>query len=380
MRVALVRGAFLNQYEMQSFAPLAKRYKLTAFGSLHPLHTRFPFPVVNLPSPMDVPKFPFRMSILNRLFIDAHYLVGLENRLRGFDLVHTAETYYHYTQQALAAKRKGYVKKVIATVLENIPNNNEGIWGRKVFKARARQELDHVIALSHLTKDALVKEGMDPRKITVIGFGIDTKRFTPTQRQTGKRPLTILFCGRLEESKGVFDLLEATFMLMGNPSMRKNIGQLILVGEGTQKEMLKKKVNALGLGSIVRFAHASYDKMPQIYAQADVFVAPSKDEKNKLGKIIWREQYGMVLLEAQAAGIPIVTTQSGPIPENVGDAALLVPPSNPRALADAIRLFLQNEGKRREYGSKSRKRAETVHDVRLVSARIAKVYERVMVQ
>src|SRR3990172_12886687 len=155
-KIAIVRGKFLNRYEMQFFEPLIRDFDITAFGSLTSFHDRFRFPVVKLPSPMDLPDFPYKMSVLNRLLTDAHYLVGLEEKLRGFDLVHTAETYFHYTQQCLNAKRKGYVKKVIATVLENIPFNNEGIWGRKAFKKRAREELDHVIALTHKTKEVLL--------------------------------------------------------------------------------------------------------------------------------------------------------------------------------------------------------------------------------
>jgi hypothetical protein len=133
-KVAIVRGKFLNAYEMQFFEPLTAHYNLTAFGSLTCFHDRFAFPVIKLPCPLDVPDFFGKLPILNRLFIDAHYLFGLENRLVGFDLVHTAETYFHYTQQCLNAKRRGYVRKVIATVLENIPFNNEGIWGRHGFK------------------------------------------------------------------------------------------------------------------------------------------------------------------------------------------------------------------------------------------------------
>jgi hypothetical protein len=124
-RIAIVRGKFLNAYEMQFYNPLAKTYELTGFGSLTSYHDSFSFPVKKLMSPMDIPDFPYRLPILNRLFSDAHYLYGLEHDLRGFDLVHTAETYFHYTQQCLNAKKMGYVKKVIATVLENIPFNND---------------------------------------------------------------------------------------------------------------------------------------------------------------------------------------------------------------------------------------------------------------
>ncbi|MBI4066741.1 glycosyltransferase family 4 protein, partial [Candidatus Gottesmanbacteria bacterium] len=281
--LAIVRGKFLNAYEMQMYEPLVGRYDITAFGSLTAYHDQFAFPVVKLPSPMDFPDFPYKIPILNRLFVDAHYLWGLEEKLVGFNIVHTAETYFHYTQQCLNARRAGKVKKVIATVLENIPFNNEGIWGRKRFKARARTELDHIVALTHKTKAALLAEGADPKKITVIPHFVDTKRFVPAPMRKTVR--TILFCGRLEEYKGVFDFVEMASRLPNNL-------QFVMVGTGSQERTLKR------FG--VELRSASYDDMPNMYQEADIFVAPSKPTKT------WEEQYCTVLLEAQAAGLPIV--------------------------------------------------------------------------
>ncbi len=276
--IAIVRGKFLNRYEMQFFESLVGRYDITAFGSLTSYHDRFSFPVVKLPSPVDLPDFPYKMPILNRLFVDAHYLAGLEERLRGFDIVHTAETYFHYTQQCLNAKKKRYVKKVIATVLENIPYNNEGIWGRKAFKKRAREKLDHIIALTQKTKDALIEEGTDPKKITIISHFIDTKRFFPQEQYQEKNPyhVTILFSGRLEEYKGVFDVLEAIAKLHRDPDLLAYTLQLLMVGEGSEQGNLLAHEKQLGIDDITIHKTASYDQMPSVYQEADIFLAPSK--------------------------------------------------------------------------------------------------------
>jgi len=372
-KVALVRGKFLNAYEMQSFIPLTNSYHLTAFSSLKPFHDSFPFPVVKLPSPMDLPEFPFKMQILNRMFIDAHYLVGLEQKLQGFDLVHSAETYYHYTQQSLHAKRLGYVKKVVATVLENIPFNNEGIWGRKRFKHIARTELDHIIALTEKTKYALLKEGTDPNKITVIGHGIDIGRFKPHSSHwqmigRQKKDIHIFFVGRLEEYKGIFDVLKAFKIL------HRKYPEIVLsyIGMGGEEEKLKTLVKQKGLEKHVYFKKSTYDQIPLEYINADIFVAPSKRTKT------WEEQYCTVLLEAQAMGLPIVATRSGGIPENVGDAALLVDEGNPEALAKAIEEFILSRVSRLMYGKKARERAEKVHDSRIIAQKIAGVYEKVL--
>lgn len=356
MKVAIIRGKFLNAYEMQLFEKLPKRFKVTAFGSLTPFHDRFSFPVEKLPSPMDLPAFPLKMQTLNRLFVDAHYLLGLENKLRDFDLVHSAETYYHYTQQALNAKRKGYVKKVIATVLENIPFNNEGIRGRRAFKKRARRELDHIIALTHKTKDALIKEGTDPNKITVMGHAIDTERFFPGRKRKTKN-LTILFVGRLEEEKGVLDLIEVA------KKLRQYSVTFVFIGTGSLKHLIPKFID---------HRVVPYEAMPEEYRKADIFIAPSKPTKT------WEEQYNTALLEAQASGLPIVSTKTGGIPENVGDAALLVEPGDIDGLTQALKAFIVSPGLREQFGKRARHRAVTVHDARVLAGCMASLYDQVM--
>ncbi|MEK7592608.1 MAG: glycosyltransferase family 4 protein [Patescibacteria group bacterium] len=369
--VAIVRGAFLNAYEMQSFEPLVNRYDLTAFGSYTSFQNKFKFPSKILYSPLDVPSFPLKMQIFNRLLIDAHYLFGLENALTGYDLVHSAETYYRYTQQALDAKKSGKAKKVIATVLENIPHNNEGIWGRKEYKKRSRNELDHIIALTHKTKDALVDEGAYAKKITVIGHGIDVTRFIPKpHKKENKNPLVVLFSGRLEYEKGIEDVLVVARMLAFDDRYRNKL-KFQIIGDGSMSARVDEVIKELPEGFIER-KHVEYTEMPQVYIESDIVLAPSKPTKT------WDEQYCTVLLEAQAMGLPIVTTRTGGIPENVGDAAILVKPGDTKAIFEGIRRFVESQSLRLEYGKKARSRALRVHDARLVADRIAEVYEKVL--
>lgn len=364
MKVAVVRGKFLNKYEMQFFEPLAGKFDITAFGSLTSFHDQFRFPVIKLPSPMDIPEFPYKIPLLNRLFIDEHYLLGLERKLQGFDLVHTAETYFHYTQQCLNAKKKGYVKKVIATVLENIPFNNEGIRGRRAFKARARRELDHIIALTKKTKTALLLEGADPKKITVISHFIDTKTFYPTKEARSRRrhvhkKLTILFCGRFEWYKGVFDFIDAATKLRHDPALRSYQLMFRMVGNGREKTRIP---------DWIKHDSVEYKEMPAVYNDADIFVAPSKPTPT------YEEQYCTVLLEAQACGVPIVTTRSGGIPENIADAGVMVEPGDVAAIAHALKSYILSPRKRLAYGTAARRRALTAHDARIGAKKLSALY------
>ncbi len=319
MKIAIVRGAFANPYELQNFEPLAGKHDLTVFTSKK---NRFWTParmtVKRLCSIYDlVGKHRFLRGVANRIFIDSHYLFGLEGKLKGFDIALCAETYYRYTQQCLNAKQKGYVKKVLCTVWENIPFNNEGIWGRKKFKWRAFAEVDLFLAVTQKAQNALVAEGCAPSKIIVQHYGVDLNKFKPQKKASGRGQndeLIILFVGRLVPEKGIFELQEVC----------KNLN-------------LNLKI----------VSHASYGQMPQIYQDADIFVLPSKATKT------WEEQYGMVLIEAMASGLPIITTNTGSISEVVGDAAILT-----KNLPKDLKMLSKNKELREELSKKARLRAE----------------------
>jgi glycosyltransferase involved in cell wall biosynthesis len=179
MKLAIIRGSFGNPYELQNWEPVAKKHDITVFVSRHcPLENLGNLKIERLFSPYDYLGRIGR-GIFNRLFVDSHYLFGLEEKLKGFDIAVCAETYYAYTHQCLMAKRKGNVKRVISTVWENIPFNNEGIPGRQSFKRQALEEMDHFIAVTQKAKNALIAEGADSGKISVIPMGVDTEKFKP---------------------------------------------------------------------------------------------------------------------------------------------------------------------------------------------------------
>lgn len=376
MRIALVRGAFLAQYETQIYYPLARKYNLVAFSSLHPYQGKYPFPLVKLPSPMDISFGPFqrlKMPVLNRLFIDAHWLIGLEDRLKGFDIAHTAETFYAYTHQCLTAKRKGNVKAVVSTVFENIPFNNEGIWGRKRFKREAIESVDHFIAISERSKEALMVEGCPESKITVITQHIDTKRFVSGQQaKRNNKDITILFTGRLELYKGVYEIIFAAQRLLSDLGLFDYHLKFILVGSGSEEAELRRLIVRMAISKSVEIKSLPYSQMEKIYHLADIFVAPARATRT------YQEQFCTALLEAQASGLPIVTTGTGGIPENVGDAALYANPGDFYSLAAQVKRFIESPRLREEYGRRARKRAEEKFDIRDGAKKLEAIYEKVL--
>jgi len=369
MKIAIVRGAYLNKFEMQNYEPLAKKHKITCFSSVKPIHSNLEFPIVKLFSPLDLANFPYKMPILNRIFKDAMFLWGLEKQLVDFDIAHSAETYFNYTQQCLEAKRRGLVKKVVATIWEVIPFNNEGIWGRKEFKQRAFSEVDKFLAVTNKAKEALIKEGCPQEKIRVIYMGVDLQEFRMKDNKN-KDSIDLLFVGRLVKEKGIYDLLKAFIRLLKD----KQMVELTMIGDGPEKESIIDLIKQTNWQRFIKIKKVSYKKMPQVYQQADIFVLPSRPTK------YWQEQFGMVLAEAMASGLPIVSTKSGAIPEVLGKVGLLIKPNDPEGLYQSLKILLTNRTKRLELGRQARKRAETFFDCRKTALKIEALWKETLRQ
>jgi len=177
-----------------------------------------------------------------------------------------------------------------------------------------------------------------------------------------------MFSGRLESYKGVYEVIGAAQRLIRDRELHDYQLSFRFVGDGGEKNRLLKLEKDTGLHSYVIHKQIPYEDMPGEYQHADIFVAPSKATP------IWQEQYCTALLEAQACGLPIVTTDSGGIPENIGQAGILVPAADTNALVRALKKFILNPDLRIRYGSAARKRAVTIHDVHIGTKKLSDLY------
>lgn len=360
MKISIIRGAFLNPFELQNYSGLKDKHDVIAISSKHPISSKIDLPLIKLWSPSDLPNFPYKYPILNRLFIDAQKLFGLEKVITGSDIVHVAETYYGYTHQAIIAKRRGLVRHVVSTVWEVIPFNNEGIRGRKEYKKLAYENIDKFIAVTEKARQALIKEGARSEKISVVNVGIDIEKFRPKNNKKETKDVNILCVARLVEEKGIMDLLEAFLELRkNNPNIK-----LTFIGSGPLKKEL------IGYKNIFNKS-VPYQNINKEYQKADIFCLPSRETKT------WTEQYGMCLLEAMACGLPIATTSSGAIPEVVGDAALISHHSNVSELKTNLEKLIYNEDLRRSLSRLARKRAIEKYNRQKIGKQIEKIYEEI---
>ncbi len=217
-------------------------------------------------------------------------------------------------------------------------------WAKWNMNRRALDAAGAVVTFSSWAADSVIGDYRVPEhKVRVIRPGVDLNRFRPAgERRANARP-RVLFVGGDFSRKGGDDLLEAMNLLDDEVELD--------VVTGVRPHSIPTGSRArvhLGLN------HAS-DELFELYRQADIFVLPA------IG-----ECYGHVICEAMASGLPVVATKVGAIPEIVDDgvSGLLVPPSSPSSLADALRRLARQSEQRRSMGERGLQLARRDHDAR----------------
>jgi glycosyltransferase involved in cell wall biosynthesis len=146
---------------------------------------------------------------------------------------------------------------------------------------------------------------------------------------------------------------------------------VLVIGSGPEEAKLRRYAGELGLDGHAEFrAHVPYDEMPGVYAGSGCMVLAS------LATPQWEEQFGMVLAEGLAAGVPVVAAASGAIPEVVGDAATRFTPGDWRGLARTLRAVLG--GEQPAASEAAREAAVQRYSTEAAAERLAAAYERLL--
>jgi glycosyltransferase involved in cell wall biosynthesis len=257
--------------------------------------------------------------------------LGLASALRGADVVHAQELGYWYSMQAAKLKRRlGF--RLVLTVWETIPflDAYRNVRTRAYRRATLAQT-DLFLAATERARESLLLEGAPAERIRVCPPGIATDRFGTRTRSSSGVPV-ILSPGRLVWEKGHQDVLRAVALL------RRGLGarpvtevRLLIVGSGPQEGRLRAYARELGIADAIEFrGFIPYEEMLRTYAEVACVVLAS------LPTWSWEEQFGMVLAEAMGAGVPILASSSGAIPEVAGTSARYFSPGDWPTLATQL--------------------------------------------
>jgi glycosyltransferase involved in cell wall biosynthesis len=270
----------------------------------------------------------------------------LGERLRDTEIVHAEELSYWFAAEAARLKaRCGY--KLVLTVWETLPL---GASFRNPAARRRRrlilESADLYLPTTERARAALLLEGVPDERIVVSPPGIDVARFRDRAPRGRPDAHVLLSVGRLVWEKGHQDVLRAVAAvrrgILGTPPPAVERLRVKIVGEGPERSRLEAHARELGIGEAVEFEGASYQRMPDLYAEASCLVLQSLPLAGcMLGPLgmprcFWEEQFGMVLAEAMAARLPIIASTSGAIPEVTAGSAELIAPGDWLGLAQSL--------------------------------------------
>lgn len=207
------------------------------------------------------------------------------------------------------------------------------------IEAREHAAASLISVASTFSRGTLIEHGVEPAKVRVNPYGVDLDRFQPSTRGPRDGHLRFLFLGAVTARKGLPVLLDAWRTLPNDSA------ELIIAGPvlETRRHLIEGVPGITLRGSVRR------DLLPALFSEADVFVFPTMFDG-----------FGLALLEAMAAGLPVIATDAcaGPDLITEGNEGFLVPAGDAEALAERIRFFVTHPDAAAEMGRRARVAAE----------------------
>ena len=333
-RVVLLRGHHANVWDLAPWGLLTDDYDVTVLVTGSNVHQvdGLAIPAVHVRTPRDV--LPGGRVAGGLAYAAGERYLGLERHLAGADVVHGAEIgTWHSAQAARLKPRLGFM--LALTVWETIAWRETYRWTReRAYRRAALDGADAFLATTERARAGLLLEGAPAERVEVCPPGVDVDHFATAAAAapTDGGAHRILSAGRLVWEKGHQDVLRAFAALrLGLFDAPRTDVVLEIVGSGPEEAKLKRYAADLGVADAVAFVPTvPYAEMPARFAAASCLVLASLPVRT------WEEQFGMVLVEAAAAGTPIVACATGAIPEVLDGAGTLVGAGDWIGLARAL--------------------------------------------
>jgi glycosyltransferase involved in cell wall biosynthesis len=224
---------------------------------------------------------------------------------------------------------------------------------------------DGVLCANREAQAILERGGYRGKTWVLPAIGVDTQTFRPCSDRPERDRFVVGYVGRLVPEKGVDTLIEAVRLLAEPVELR-------IVGDGPYRQILENLARERGLAERVRFDPPMPPaQVAGAMCQLDALVLPSRTTQ------VWKEQFGRVLVEAMACKVPIVGSDSGAIPEVIGDAGLIFPEGDAPALAECLRQLMESPDLRHEMAERGYERVMRSYTQVQIAQKTAEYYREI---
>jgi len=292
----------------------------------------------------------WRVYVYTSLYMIKAFLKLLEMKIKGesFDVISV-----HFTTEAVVARIYRFLFGTpFIFVLE----------GYTPLEAKTAKFADKRLAISKTTRDAF----WDKHRVNSepIYVGVDMDKYILDKRKVAnfrsklvkKGELMVLVVCRLEPRKDLMVLIKAAQKIK---LINKNI-KFVLCGDGISRELIEREIKKRNLTETVKMVGFVYEELPYYYSAADIFALTTKEE--------W---FGIVFIEAMAAGLPVVTTNVNACPEIVGNAGLFFNKGDYKGMVKQLLELVDDEKLRKKLSDNAKNRSKLFDWKKLI-----RLYER----
>lgn len=235
------------------------------------------------------------------------------------------------------------------------------------FERYAFMHATHAMACSHEAATIIRNHGYHGSLSIIAQTGVDPMYFVPRpDAHIARQRFTVGYVGRLVPEKGIEDLISALAILPPHIRLR-------IIGTGTHAEALQIHAAHTGVTTRIEWhAPVASHTMPLVMQGLDVLVLPSRTTAN------WKEQFGRVLVEAMACGVPVVGSDSGEIPHVIGDGGIVYAEGDRLALAHSIIQLSAQPPIYAEYSQKARQRVQQHYTQQALAHQYLQIYQQML--
>lgn len=296
-----------------------------------------------------------------------HYYPHLKERLRTFrpDILHMDEEPYNLATWLAVRQAQAAGTKTLFFSWQNIARRYP--FPFNFFERQVLRSVDFALMGNAEAARVWQEKGYTGPYRVLPQFGVNPDLFRPPPERDRGRGFVIGCAGRrLVADKGVDILLRAVVELPG-------IWRVQIAGSGPELPRLKRLVKELAIGDRVQFDGViPSNQMPSYLQQMDVLVLPSRTMPN------WKEQFGRVLIEAMACEVAVIGSDSGEIPNVVGDAGLIFPEDDAESLRALLQELMETQGLRDRLGKAGRRRVLEHYTQAQIATQTVEVYREMI--